>query len=366
MSVPEKPLPPSMNPYAAPAEMGVGPLAGKVVTAELTPLRPQPGLGMAIVWTLLLAVMQIVFSIVVAIAASVYWLVQGKSADELAGLLESELNVVLLPGATLVTLLSAWGLARLMLGRDYLRLVGWRGFAPLHLVWVLLLVLPLGILGGEVAAWADEVLPSFLGETMDGMSELPLAVIFLGGCLFPALGEELFFRGFLSRGLLGRHGLLAGSVAASLLFAIIHIDPVQACGTFVLGLGFQYIFLTTRSLALPIVAHLLNNMLAFAMVLLDDEPLVAATVSTEVEHVPLLVTVASLAVLVPLLGLLYQTRTRWVLPGGERWHPPFLSCEGPPPELAARTLVAWPRPLLVVALAVAYAGLIAAVATSDL
>jgi len=250
-----------------------------------------------------------------------------------------------------------------MLGPNWLRLVGGRGFAPLHLGLVVLLVLPLGIVAGEVSAWAAEVLPSFSDDMLADMSELPLWLVFVAGCLLPALGEELFFRGFLSRGLIGNCGLLEGTLLTSVLFGLLHIDPVQACGTFVLGLGFQYIFWTTKTLALPIVAHLLNNMLAFVMLRLATEPFgVAETVSetpaAPAEHVPLLVALAALAALIPLLLLLYQTRARWTLPDGSVWTPGYISGESPPPALGAAAKTRWPNGLLLLAAAVTYGLLI--------
>lgn len=349
----------SVNPYASPVD--ASPLVADVVATELVPRRPHPGIGMAIVWTGVLAMSQILFSLALVVPAMIFWVSQGKLGGEMEASLES-LNGVMLLGATLTTLLCALAIARWMLGRDYLRLIGWRGFAPLQLVWVVLLVLPLGVIAGEAAALADEVLPSF-GAMLDGMSALPLWLIFIGGCLFPALGEEIFFRGFMSRGVIGNHGVWIGAVFSSLLFGLMHIDPVQACGTFFLGLGFQYVFLTTRSLALPVVGHLLNNMLAFLIMRMEEAE--TGMIPTEVEHVPLIVGLAALAALPPLLGLLYQTRTRWILPDGSIWSAPFASTEAPPPSLGARPITAWPGAVLVLALVVTYVLLIASLAMSE-
>ena len=63
----------------------------------------------------------------------------------------------------------------------------------------------------------------------------PWWLLLVAGCILPGFGEEIFFRGFLSRGLVGRHGVIGGTLIASLLFGLIHVDPVQASGAFLLG-----------------------------------------------------------------------------------------------------------------------------------
>lgn len=77
--------------------------------------------------------------------------------------------------------------------------------------------------------------------------------------LLPACVEELLFRGLLM-------GALAGANRAAVLllqataFGLFHADWAQGTATFVLGLGFGFLRMTTRSLVTPIVAHATYNL----------------------------------------------------------------------------------------------------------
>lgn len=88
----------------------------------------------------------------------------------------------------------------------------------------------------------------------------------------PAVGEELFCRGFLGRGLVARHGRAAGVAITSLLFGIMHIIPAQAAYAAVLGILLHLLALSGQSLWLPMIAHFLNNALS-VMASCEDSPL---------------------------------------------------------------------------------------------
>lgn len=359
-------VPAGVNPYQPPTDSAMPVVSPELATAQpaFSPadVRPHPGLGMAIVWTIALAVAQTALTIGMLLAYFAFLAATGTPTDQLENSL-GDLTGALIVGATVTTLVVAWAITRLMLGRDYLRLVGWRGFSPLQLLWVVLLVLPLQAVAGEVSAWAAEVFPSFNGAMFMDMSQLPLVLVVIGGCVLPAMGEELLFRGFFSRGLMGNYGIALGSLLATLLFAVMHLDPVQVCGTFLLGLGFQYVFFTSRSLLLAMTSHFLNNLLAFLMMRLSTQA-AAGDVSAS-DHLPPLVVLASLIVLPPLLGLLFQSRTFWRLPDGKYWSPSRPSCEGPPAALGARGETRRPSLLLVLVMVVAYALFVLAIVSSD-
>jgi membrane protease YdiL (CAAX protease family) len=96
------------------------------------------------------------------------------------------------------------------------------------------------------------------------------AVLIIG--VGPAIGEELFCRGFLGRGLVAWHGPRIGVLATSLLFGIMHVIPAQAAYAAVLGVILHVLALSGRSLWLPMIAHFLNNGLS-VMASCDDSPL---------------------------------------------------------------------------------------------
>lgn len=87
----------------------------------------------------------------------------------------------------------------------------------------------------------------------------------------PALGEELFCRGFLGRGLVARYGTVAGIGLTSLLFGVMHIIPAQAMYAGLLGILLHCLALSGRSLWLAILAHFLNNALS-VLAACDDSP----------------------------------------------------------------------------------------------
>jgi membrane protease YdiL (CAAX protease family) len=78
--------------------------------------------------------------------------------------------------------------------------------------------------------------------------------------ILPACVEELLFRGLLMGALLGaRRGLVI--VLQALLFGAFHVDLAQGIATFVLGLGFGFMRMSTRSLVAPMVAHAAYNVI---------------------------------------------------------------------------------------------------------
>ena len=78
--------------------------------------------------------------------------------------------------------------------------------------------------------------------------------------VLPAIGEELIFRGVFQKILyrLFRSGQAAVWVTA-FIFSAIHFQFFGFLPRFILGLVFGYLFLWTRNLWLPILAHFVNN-----------------------------------------------------------------------------------------------------------
>ena len=81
--------------------------------------------------------------------------------------------------------------------------------------------------------------------------------------ILPACVEELLFRGLLMGALLGaRRGFVL--VLQALLFGVFHVDLAQGIATFVLGLGFGFMRMSTRSLVAPMVAHAAYNVIVLS------------------------------------------------------------------------------------------------------
>ncbi len=78
--------------------------------------------------------------------------------------------------------------------------------------------------------------------------------------ILPAIGEEFLYRGVLQNIFTGwlKSGNLAVLLTA-LLFSAAHLQFYGFIPRFILGLGFGYIYLWSRNIWLPVLAHLVNN-----------------------------------------------------------------------------------------------------------
>ncbi|MCA9070941.1 MAG: CPBP family intramembrane metalloprotease, partial [Planctomycetaceae bacterium] len=101
-----------------------------------------------------------------------------------------------------------------------------------------------------------------LPELLDGITkDTPTVYLLLILAVAPALGEELIFRGVIGRGLVARFGIFGGILATSVMFSAVHGNPVQGIGVFFVGVMCHVAYLSTRTLAAPILLHFLNNTL---------------------------------------------------------------------------------------------------------
>jgi hypothetical protein len=78
----------------------------------------------------------------------------------------------------------------------------------------------------------------------------------------PGIAEEMLCRGWLQRGLAERFSPATAVVLASLVFGALHIEPVYAVLTAVLGLYLGVIAQVARSIRPAIVCHAFNNAVA--------------------------------------------------------------------------------------------------------
>ena len=76
----------------------------------------------------------------------------------------------------------------------------------------------------------------------------------------PGVVEELWCRGFLGRGLVGRYGWPLGIGLTSLFFGLLHMfPPWYVLATAVMGVGLHLVYFASRSLWVPMLLHALNN-----------------------------------------------------------------------------------------------------------
>ncbi len=329
----------------------------EVVEMQLRP--PHPNVGWAILWTLLILAVHLAVVIAFGIVAVAYTIAQGRQLDQQ---IQHWLTGVVIPLVTFATLATALLVVFIFYRWEAAAKIGVRGMSVFQWIFVLATVLPLAILASEVTNCAAEVVPTFEVSGIAGFINQPAPLIFIAGCLLPGLGEEIYFRGFLSRGLVANHGLVWGTLFAAFLFGIVHVEPIQASGAFFIGIALQYLFLTTRSLAAPIVLHIANNALAFGVMKYPNilhVPGFTPGPDGTVVHTPIPLLLASVLVLVVIFGLFYQTRTRWMLPDGE-WWPGYVTAEQPPKSINAIAISAPPLPLLLLTGIAGYAALVGA------
>ncbi len=80
------------------------------------------------------------------------------------------------------------------------------------------------------------------------------------------LTEETLFRRIILRGFLHNYSAPTAVLLSSLLFAVLHLNPWQFLGAFVLGMYFSWLYAKTHSLLLCIFGHAANNGVPLAVV----------------------------------------------------------------------------------------------------
>lgn len=120
------------------------------------------------------------------------------------------------------------------------------------------------------AGWMD--LPDNLARQMEALSNNVLGV-FTISILAPLL-EEVLFRGAIQGYLMQRFSPWTSIIISSLIFGVIHMNPIQVFYATCVGIVFGWIYYRTRSLVPVVVGHVLNNSLAALTMILgigDEE-----------------------------------------------------------------------------------------------
>jgi membrane protease YdiL (CAAX protease family) len=151
-----------------------------------------------------------------------------------------------------------------------LRLLGLRPFRP-KAIWILLGTLVVyyiaaGLFASLVLKPDQEDIGGELGVGNPSIVIAVIAVVMIVG-LAP-VAEELFFRGFLFAGLRTRWSLWPAAITSGLIFGLVHaptgITTVVPLAT--LGIALCWLYNRTGSLWPCVIAHMINNGLALALV----------------------------------------------------------------------------------------------------
>jgi membrane protease YdiL (CAAX protease family) len=310
----------------------------------LAPQKPSPGPAEMVLAVVIFSGVPIAFGVSVGVIA-VLWkvLTHGpRAVDNLRGAWQDLLEPVVI--VTLIVSFATAVCIPLFSFRDHIwRRLAVRGIDPLHLFLALGMVVPLLVVMVQAAEWSVHLRGVGNPETpkeYEVLADLPWHLAIVMACLLPGLGEEIFFRGFLGRGLVGRYNIFPGLIIASVLFGLGHFDSVQhILATTLLGLCLHAVYLMTKTLTAPVLMHMANNALGIGMMMLDKAPrqgqldwneVIAKLISNPI------VAITAAATLVGLGFFMYQTRIRWVLPNGEEWSPGYTTAEMPSANLEAR------------------------------
>ena len=107
-------------------------------------------------------------------------------------------------------------------------------------------------------------IPDDIGDELDEIAGTAMGLVTIG--ILGPLGEELLFRGAVLRSLLEWRPIRSmpwiAIVLSAALFSLVHLNPAQMPGSFMMGLLFGWLAYRTGSLLPGIVGHMFNNSLA--------------------------------------------------------------------------------------------------------
>lgn len=315
------------------------------------PRRPGPSFLMAVVWCV--AFLVVLYGPVLLVMVVGMFTEAGKRPDQNAALREYEaaanaggVHPDIAPWAAnaflageVVSVTFCVLILRAVVGREWPRKVAFAAPRPEHVVLALVVLPALMVLHGLAHEFGRWVVPDrwdldlsssgkMLKETFAGVPRI-VAVLAVG--VGPGLAEEMWCRGFLGRGLIARKGYVGGVVLTSMLFGLLHIGPSYAVGTAVMGGLLHFVYLTTRSLWVPILLHFLNNTLGVLDALGDIS--LAGLEPPEEGPRPYLLYAAAVGLTAAVFAVLYRTRGRL-----DGWSPPFPTVALPPADSGGRVV----------------------------
>ncbi|HET6575381.1 MAG TPA: CPBP family intramembrane glutamic endopeptidase [Fimbriiglobus sp.] len=332
------------------------------------PGPPEPGFGMAVAWCFgLLASLYIPFAIAAVLTFAVLAIAsgdvrkfvqaEGTQMEKVAAAGQAKpprdpppmpdgISYAMAAGMAaghVGSLTFALLLLRFGVGPDWTRKVALRRPPVVPLVLSLMVLPGLILAHTAVQAGLHETAEAVIrlldpnadtGSSMDAqmktmMSPWPLwlAVLVMG--VGPGVIEEFFCRGFLGRGLVARYGPVGGVLLTSMLFGMLHLLPLYAVGTMVMGALLHVTYLATRSLWVPVLLHFLNNTLSVLAILGVPTLRGLAVDPTELPAAAYLLGFALIGVG---MWALWSARARLVsvAPDQPAWRPEYPGVELPP------------------------------------
>jgi membrane protease YdiL (CAAX protease family) len=147
-------------------------------------------------------------------------------------------------------------------GKDELKkIMKWRKIPAALFFSLLVMYFGLEIIRRELGNIVEIVFP--MPERIFDLSfHASVFTVFVSNCFFPAVSEELFFRGIVLKRLRRNYPRRTALVVSSLLFGLMHLNPWQGLLAAVGGLFFGWIYLEFKTIWLCMFMHGYNNLLA--------------------------------------------------------------------------------------------------------
>ncbi|MBO5017436.1 MAG: CPBP family intramembrane metalloprotease [Alistipes sp.] len=135
----------------------------------------------------------------------------------------------------------------------------WSGFDPVAVLAGVVLLIALSV----VLAPLSTILPADDRVFHNGPCTLITIVV-----LAPIF-EELIFRGRLYNTLQRNASPLLSASLSALAFGVVHLNPIVMIEALLVGVIFSYFYLLKRSIITPILLHMCNNAIAYALLVLS-------------------------------------------------------------------------------------------------
>lgn len=171
-----------------------------------------------------------------------------------------------------------------------------QGIDPVFILWGVMLLFATNI---AITPLTDLLPPANQDMPIGGYTLFTVCV------LAPVL-EEYIFRGRLFSLFYHSTSALTSATLSAMLFGVIHVSPQVIIGGFIAGLIFSYAYMIKGSIIAPIILHMCNNGVAYAMIVLSYQDKSIPELLGENVNWPIVYTIS---LIIFLLGMAHVIRT---------------------------------------------------------
>lgn len=137
---------------------------------------------------------------------------------------------------------------------------------------IILLLIPLTLALGIVIEPIIALIPmsDYIVKLFESLFRNDIYTVITVAFFAPIL-EELIFRGFILNGLLKNYSPTKAIIWSAVLFGIVHLNPWQFIGAFLIGIVIGWLYWKTGSIIPGILVHFVNNFTAVMTMLYFDD-----------------------------------------------------------------------------------------------